>query len=71
MEALRDSEVLPEGGRKTILPNKASEKEAYTKKRPMYADIKTLYGFKQPDAEYLIYSRSVVKTFYNRDSVSE
>jgi hypothetical protein len=32
---------------------------------------KTLYGFKQPDEEYLIYSKSVVKTFYDRDGVSE
>jgi hypothetical protein len=32
---------------------------------------KTLYGFKQLDVEYLIYSRSVVKTSYYRESVSE
>jgi hypothetical protein len=25
---------------KIVLPNKASEKEAYTRKRPMYADIR-------------------------------
>jgi hypothetical protein len=30
-----------------------------------------LYGFKQLDAEYLIYNRSVVKTFYDGESVSE
>ena len=54
---------------KDCSPNKVSEKEASTRKRPMYK--KTLYGFKQLDAEYLIYSRSVVKTFHNRDSVSE
>jgi hypothetical protein len=38
---------------------KQIEKEAYTKKRPMYVESrykKTLYGFKQLDAEYLIYS---------------
>jgi hypothetical protein len=61
-------------------PNRASEEEAYVKK---YQGLevyqkethvcrykKTLYGFKQLDAEYLIYNRSVVKKIYDRDSVS-
>ena len=39
----------------TVLPNKASEKEAYTRKRPMYAE-------RDP---------CMVKNFYDRDSVSE
>ena len=47
------------------------EKEAYTRKRPMYANIRTLYGFKQLDAKYLIYNRSVVKTFYDKNNVSK
>jgi hypothetical protein len=37
----------------------------------LYSNKKTLYGFKQLDAEYLIYRRSVVKTSYDRESVLE
>jgi hypothetical protein len=51
---------------------KQLEKEAYTRKENHVCKYKkTLYGFKQLDANYLIYSRSVVKTFYDRNSVSE
>jgi hypothetical protein len=66
---------------KDCSPNRAFEEEAYVKKSQVFEVYqkethvcrykKTLYGFKQLDAEYLIYNRSVVKTFYDRDSVSE
>jgi hypothetical protein len=66
---------------KDCSPNRAFEKEAYVKQSQVFEVyqkethvcryIKTLYGFKQLDAEYLIYNRSVVKTFYDRDNVSE
>jgi hypothetical protein len=52
---------------KIVLPNKASEqKETHVCKYK-----KTVYGFKQLDANYLIYNRGVMKTFYDGDSVSE
>jgi hypothetical protein len=38
----------------------------HTRKRPLYAD-----GRRQLGGEPLMHSRSVVKTFYNRDIVSE
>jgi hypothetical protein len=38
----------------------------YTRKRPLYAD-----GRRQLGGEPPMHSRSVVKTFYNRDIVSE
>jgi hypothetical protein len=66
---------------KDCSPNRAFEEEAYVKQSQVFEVYqkethvcrykKTLYGFKQLDAEYLIYNRSVVKTFYDRDSVSE
>jgi hypothetical protein len=66
---------------KDCSPNRAFEEEAYVKQSQgleVYQKEthvcrykKTLYGFKQLDAEYLIYSRSMVKTFYDKDSVSE
>jgi hypothetical protein len=45
--------------------------EVYQKETHVCKWKKTLYGFKQLDAEYLIYSRSVAKTSYDRESVSE
>jgi hypothetical protein len=66
---------------KDCSPNRAFEEEAYVKQSQVFEVYqkethvcrykKTLYEFKQLDAEYLIYNRSVVKTFYDRDSVSE
>jgi hypothetical protein len=38
----------------------------YTRKRPLYAD-----GRRQLGGEPPMHSRSMVKTFYNRDIVSE
>jgi hypothetical protein len=38
----------------------------YTRKRPLYAD-----GRRQLGGESPMHNRSVVKTFYNRDTVSE
>jgi hypothetical protein len=62
-------------------PNRAFEEEAYVKKSQGFEVYqkethvcrykKTLYGFKQIDAEYLIYNKSVVKTLYDIYSVSE
>jgi hypothetical protein len=45
--------------------------EVYQKETHVCIYKKTLYGFKQIDAEYLIYNKSVVKTFYERDNVSK
>jgi hypothetical protein len=66
---------------KDCSPNRAFEEKAYVKQSQVFEVYqkethvcrykKTLYEFKQLDAEYLIYRRSVVKTFYDRDSVSE
>jgi hypothetical protein len=38
----------------------------YTRKRPLYADGRRQFGGESP-----MHSRSVVKTFYNKDIVSE
>jgi hypothetical protein len=66
---------------KDCSPNRASGEESYVKQSQgieVYQKEthvckykKTLYGFKQLDAEYLIYNRRVVKNFYDKDSVSE
>jgi hypothetical protein len=66
---------------KTILLNRVIEEEAYIEK-PQSFEVhqkethvcrwkKTLFGFKQLAAEPLMYSRSVVKTSYDRGSVSK
>jgi hypothetical protein len=65
------------GCKRLFFPIKAFEEEAYVKKSKFFEVYQkethvcryknTLYGFKQLDAEYLIYSRSVVKYFYDRD----
>jgi hypothetical protein len=66
---------------KTVLLNRVIEEETYVE-QPQGFEVyqketlvcrwkKTLYGFKQLGAEPLMHSRSVVKTFYDRDSVSE
>jgi hypothetical protein len=66
---------------KDCSPNREFEEEAYVKQSQVFEVYqkethvcrykKTLYGFKQFDAKYLIYRRSVVKNFYDKDSVSE
>ena len=66
---------------KDYSPNRAFEEEAYVKQSQgfevyqkethVYIYKKTLYGFKRLDTKYLIYNRSVVKTFFDRDNVSE
>jgi hypothetical protein len=66
---------------RTILLNRVIEQEAYVE-QPQGFEVyqketlvcrwkKILYEFKQLGAEPLIHSRSVGKTFYNRDIVSE
>jgi hypothetical protein len=45
--------------------------EVYQKETLICKWRKVLYGFKQFGAEPPMHSRSVVKTFYNRDIVSE
>jgi hypothetical protein len=45
--------------------------EVYQKETLVCRWKKTLYGFKQLGAEPLMHIRSMVKTFYDRDSVSE
>jgi hypothetical protein len=66
---------------KTVLLNRVIEEKVYVE-QPQGFDVcqketlvcrwkKTLYGFKQPGAKPLIHSRNVVKTFYDKDSVSE
>jgi hypothetical protein len=62
-------------------PNRAFEEEAYVKQSQdleVYQKEthacrykKTLYGFKQLGVQPVMHNRSVVKTFYDRDSVSE
>jgi hypothetical protein len=66
---------------KIVLLNRVIEEEAYVeqpqgfevfqKETHVYRWKKTLYGFKQFGAEPLIYSRSMVKTSYDRRSVSK
>ena len=64
---------------KIVLLNRVIEEEAYVEK-PQGFEVyqkethvciwkKTLYGFKQLGAELLMYSRSMVKTSYDRRSV--
>jgi hypothetical protein len=45
--------------------------EVYQKESLVYRWKKISYGFKQLGAEPPMHNRSVVKTFYNRDIVSE
>jgi hypothetical protein len=45
--------------------------EVYQKEILVCRWTKILYGFKQLGAEPLMHSRSVVKTFYSKDNVSE
>jgi hypothetical protein len=45
--------------------------EVYQKEIHVYRWKKTLYGFKELGAEPLMYSRSVVKTSSDRESVSK
>jgi hypothetical protein len=45
--------------------------EVYQKETLVCRWKKILYGFKQLGAEPLMHNRSMVKTFYNRDIVSE
>jgi hypothetical protein len=64
-----------------VLLNRVIEEEAYVEKLQCFEVYqkethvcrwkKTLYGFKQLGAEPLMYSRSVVKTYYDRGSVSK
>jgi hypothetical protein len=66
---------------KTVLLNRVIEEEAhveqpqdfevYQKETHVYRWKKTLYGFKQLGAKPLMYSRSVVKTSYDRGFVSK
>jgi hypothetical protein len=66
---------------KYFSPNREFEEEAYVKQSQVFEVYqkethvcrykKTLYGFKQLDAEYIIYNRSVVNNFYDIESVSE
>jgi hypothetical protein len=64
-----------------VLLNRVIKQEAYVEK-PQGFEVyqketlvcrwkKILYGFKQLGAEPLMHNISVVKTFYNRDNVSE
>jgi hypothetical protein len=64
-----------------VLLNRVIEQEAYVE-QPQGFEVyqketlvciwkKTLYGFKQIGAETLMHNRSMVKNFYDRDSVSE
>jgi hypothetical protein len=66
---------------KTVLLNRVIEEEAYVE-QPQGFEVhqkethvcrwkKTLYGFKQLGVEPLMYSRSVVKTSYDRGSISK
>jgi hypothetical protein len=66
---------------KIVLLNKVIEEEAYIEK-PQSFEVhqkethvcrwkKTLYGFKQLGAEPLMYSKSMVKNYYDRGSVSK
>jgi hypothetical protein len=56
---------------KDCSPNRAFEEEAYVKQSQFEVYQKETHGLKQLDAEYLIYSKSLWKTFYDRHSVSE
>jgi hypothetical protein len=66
---------------RTILLNRVIEQEAYVEK-PQGFEVyhketlvcrwkKILYGYKQLGAEPLMDNKSVVKTFYDKDSVSK
>jgi hypothetical protein len=66
---------------KTVLLNIVIEEEAYIEKSQGFEVYqkethvcmwkKTLYGFKQLGVEPLMYNKSVVKTSYNKGSVSK
>jgi hypothetical protein len=63
-----------------VLLNRVIEQEVYVEqckgfevyqKETVVCRWKILYGFKQLGVEPLMHNKSVVKTFYNRDNVSE
>jgi hypothetical protein len=66
---------------KECSPNREFEEEAYVKQSQGFEVYqketlvcrwnKTLYGFKKLGAEPLMHNKSVVKNFYDRDSVSK